>query len=135
MLYPQYFIDDLKNRPVRRYNCRVETMSLFGTVFLIFMKQHHLLFRVGLAGFIAFAVTAFSSVTPFHAAAAASRNSPSALEAEPEPLDLLILHGKLVDGSGKKPRTADVGIRGDRSIIDKIEPEFRRFAKRQKRTA
>src|SRR4029077_12691062 len=29
-------------------------------------------------------------------------------------LDLLILHGKLVDGSGKKPRTADVGIRGDR---------------------
>jgi N-acyl-D-amino-acid deacylase len=29
-------------------------------------------------------------------------------------LDLLVLHGKLVDGSGKKPRTADVGIRGDR---------------------
>ena len=29
-------------------------------------------------------------------------------------LDLLILHGKLVDGSGKKPRNADVGIRGDR---------------------
>src|SRR5258708_3071316 len=27
--------------------------------------------------------------------------------------DLLSLHGKLVDGSGKKPRTADVGIRGD----------------------
>jgi N-acyl-D-aspartate/D-glutamate deacylase len=32
-------------------------------------------------------------------------------------LDLLILHGKLVDGSGKKPRTADVGIRGDRIIF------------------
>jgi len=29
-------------------------------------------------------------------------------------LDLLILHGKLVDGAGSKPRKADVGIRGDR---------------------
>ena len=32
-------------------------------------------------------------------------------------LDLLILHGQLVDGSGKKPRTADVGIRGDRIVF------------------
>src|SRR2546423_11864965 len=31
--------------------------------------------------------------------------------------DLLILHGKLVDGSGQKPRTADVGIRGDRIVF------------------
>jgi len=31
--------------------------------------------------------------------------------------DLLILQGKLVDGSGKKPRTADVGIRGDRIVF------------------
>ena len=31
--------------------------------------------------------------------------------------DLLILHGKLVDGSGKKPRGADVGIRGDRIVF------------------
>jgi len=31
--------------------------------------------------------------------------------------DLLILHGKLVDGSGKKPRTTDVGIRGDRIVF------------------
>jgi N-acyl-D-amino-acid deacylase len=34
-----------------------------------------------------------------------------------EQLDLLILHGKLVDGSGKKPRTADVGISGDRLVF------------------
>lgn len=34
-----------------------------------------------------------------------------------EQLDLLILHGKLVDGSGNKPRTADVGIRGDRIVF------------------
>ena len=32
-------------------------------------------------------------------------------------LDILILHGKLVDGSGKKPRVADVGIRGDRIVF------------------
>ncbi len=34
-----------------------------------------------------------------------------------EQLDLLILHGKLVDGSGNKPRIADVGIRGDRIVF------------------
>src|SRR6267142_7051269 len=34
-----------------------------------------------------------------------------------EQLDLLILHGKLVDGSGKKPRTADVGMRGARIVF------------------
>jgi N-acyl-D-amino-acid deacylase len=32
-------------------------------------------------------------------------------------VDLLILHGKLVDGSGKKQRVADVGIRGDRIVF------------------
>jgi len=32
-------------------------------------------------------------------------------------LDLLILHGTLVDGSGRKPRKADVGIRGDRIVF------------------
>lgn len=32
-------------------------------------------------------------------------------------LDLLILHGKLVDGSGKKARPADVGISGDRIVF------------------
>src|SRR5437763_8502220 len=32
-------------------------------------------------------------------------------------VDLLIMHGQLVDGSGKKPRKADVGIRGDRIVF------------------
>lgn len=32
-------------------------------------------------------------------------------------IDLLILHGKLVDGSGNKPRITDVGIRGDRLVF------------------
>jgi N-acyl-D-amino-acid deacylase len=36
---------------------------------------------------------------------------------EGQPLDVLIIHGKLVDGSGGKTRTADVGIRGDRIVF------------------
>lgn len=32
-------------------------------------------------------------------------------------LDILILHGNLVDGAGRKPRNADVGIRGDRIVF------------------
>src|SRR5438105_1736698 len=41
----------------------------------------------------------------------------SARKQTPEKLDLLILHGKLVDGSGKGARKADVGIRGDRIVF------------------
>lgn len=32
-------------------------------------------------------------------------------------LDILIVHGKLLDGSGRKARRADVGIRGDRIVF------------------
>jgi N-acyl-D-amino-acid deacylase len=32
-------------------------------------------------------------------------------------VDVLILHGSVVDGSGKKPRKTDLGIRGDRIIF------------------
>src|SRR2546423_14469993 len=32
-------------------------------------------------------------------------------------LDILIVHGKVVDGSGRKVRRADVGIRGDRIVF------------------
>src|SRR5215831_4446904 len=39
------------------------------------------------------------------------------LDADATPVDLLIIHGKLVDGSGRKPRNADVGIRGDRIVF------------------
>lgn len=37
--------------------------------------------------------------------------------AQPNQLDILIVHGKLVDGSGRKARNADVGIRGDRIVF------------------
>src|SRR4051794_34773725 len=33
------------------------------------------------------------------------------------PLDILIVRGKLVDGSGKGARKADIGIRGDRIVF------------------
>jgi N-acyl-D-aspartate/D-glutamate deacylase len=36
---------------------------------------------------------------------------------EDQLLDVLIIHGTLVDGSGGKTRTADVGIRGDRIVF------------------
>lgn len=47
----------------------------------------------------------------------ATNSSSADRSAENERLDLLILHGKLVDGSGKRPRRADVGIRGDRIVF------------------
>jgi N-acyl-D-amino-acid deacylase len=48
---------------------------------------------------------------------ASLRPHPYPKAATAEQLDVLIIHGKLVDGSGKKPRTADVGIRGDRIVF------------------
>jgi N-acyl-D-aspartate/D-glutamate deacylase len=35
----------------------------------------------------------------------------------PEPLDLLLKGGEVVDGSGSAPRTEDIGIRGDRIVF------------------
>src|SRR5215813_4057241 len=37
--------------------------------------------------------------------------------AQAKQVDILIVHGKLVDGSGRKARNADVGIRGDRIVF------------------
>ena len=37
--------------------------------------------------------------------------------AQANQLDILIIHGKLVDGSGRKARSANVGIRGDRIVF------------------
>ena len=63
--------------------------------------------RYAFALLIAIAITALTHL-PF------LYKTPYAQTLREQQLDLLILHGKLVDGSGKKPRTADVGIRGDR---------------------
>ncbi len=46
-----------------------------------------------------------------------TRPLPRLITAPAAQLDLLILHGKVVDGSGKKTRTADIGIHGDRIVF------------------
>lgn len=64
--------------------------------------------RYLIALLIASAIVALSHLGPIGLA----QNAPG-----DRPLDLLILHAKLVDGSGQKPRTADVGIRADRIVF------------------
>lgn len=49
--------------------------------------------------------------------ASAQLTRPVTQAVQGDQLDILILHGKLVDGSGRKPRAADVGIRGDRIVF------------------
>src|SRR5258706_5403038 len=66
--------------------------------------------RYLIALLISIAITAFAQVAVLTITSYAQAPRGAAL-------DLLILHGKLVDGSGKKPRIADVGIRGDRIVF------------------
>lgn len=60
---------------------------------------------------------AISILITLTVAAALPWQSGASASSNPDQLDLLIVHGKLVDGSGKKARTADVGIRGDRIVF------------------
>ena len=46
-----------------------------------------------------------------------TNSAPAGRDSRIDQVDLLIINGKLVDGSGKKPRPADVGIRGDRIVF------------------
>src|SRR6185369_7189345 len=50
-------------------------------------------------------------------AAAAVRGPIGPAVHEDQTVDVLIIHGRLVDGSGGKARRADVGIRGDRIVF------------------
>src|SRR5215831_8329050 len=54
-------------------------------------------------------LAALALAVPDSAITAASSRADSSQQ-----LDLLIVHGKVVDGSGRGPRQADVGLRGDR---------------------
>ena len=62
-------------------------------------------------------ITLFTANAIFAFASYFSSPTPQAQSAPTQQVDLLIVHGKLVDGSGKKPRTADVGVRGDRIVF------------------
>jgi N-acyl-D-amino-acid deacylase len=70
------------------------------------------LLRPGILLLVPLALIALASLT--RALQRAALIAPHAQTLNAQQLDLLILHGKLVDGSGSKPRTADVGIRADR---------------------
>ncbi len=62
-------------------------------------------------------VLALSILITLIVAATLPTQSEATSSSNPDQLDLLILHGKLVDGSGKNARRADVGIRGDRIVF------------------
>jgi len=71
--------------------------------------------RFAVALFISLALIGYATHLLPQVVLTSSTNSSQVAQGSPaEQLDLLILHGKLVDGSGKRSRTADVGIRGDR---------------------
>jgi N-acyl-D-amino-acid deacylase len=78
-----------------------------GRVLLLIMRAFY---RYLIALLISIAITAFAQV-------AVLTITPYAQTPHGAALDLLILHGKLVDGSGRKPRIADLGIRGDRIVF------------------
>src|SRR6266478_3986461 len=69
-------------------------------VLLLIMRASY---RYLIALLISIAITAFAQVAVLTIASHAQAPRGAAL-------DLLILHGKLVDGSGRKPRVADLGI-------------------------
>ncbi len=77
--------------------------------------------RSAVALFVPVALVAFATHLLPQAVLTSSSNFSSAGQGSQidrvQHVDLLILHGKLVDGSGNKPRTADVGIRGDRIVF------------------
>jgi N-acyl-D-aspartate/D-glutamate deacylase len=73
----------------------------------------HGVYAAGLLALIAF-VSLVCALVPTKGF---SRSTSAAQIDKIEDLDLLIVHGKLIDGSGGKPRTTDVGIRGDRIVF------------------
>jgi N-acyl-D-amino-acid deacylase len=78
------------------------------TVQLVTAVGRRFLLRLAILAVFLSALIAFSFET---------RIATSSIRSPVDQLDLLIVHGKLVDGSGKHPRVLDVGIRGDRIVF------------------
>src|SRR5712692_5490559 len=80
--------------------------------------MRRLLFRFAVALFVSLALIALADSTqPLTRAVLLVHSERNDRASSNHQLDLLILHGKLVDGSGKKPSVADVGIRADRIVF------------------
>jgi len=73
----------------------------------------HAVYAAGLLALIAVAIL----VRPLIPTKGFSLSIPAARIDKIEDVDLLIVHGELIDGSGGKPRTTDLGIRGDRIVF------------------
>src|SRR6266567_3116801 len=104
---------------VARFNIRIYnrcTLSI-GEIRLLTSIHRRFVVRLRISLFVTVALLAFMGLTRPISQTAPAVSARDAGAPGDQQLDLLILHGQLVDGSGKKPRTADVGIRGDRIVF------------------
>src|SRR5438128_31301 len=99
---------------IRIYNRR--TLSTANFRFPVSIPRRFLA-RLAITLFVPLALVAFLGLTRPRSQTVSAVSAQDARASDNQQLDLLIVHGKLVDGSGKKPRTADVGIRGDRIVF------------------
>src|SRR6059036_43176 len=99
---------------IRIYNRR--TLSTANFRFPVSIPRRFLA-RLAITLFVPLALVAFLGLTGSISQTAPAVSARDARAPSDQQLDLLILHGQLVDGSGRKPRTADVGTRGDRIVF------------------
>src|SRR5436309_12961793 len=99
---------------IRIYNrCKLSTANFRFPVSI----PRRFLARLAITLFVPLALVAFLGLTGSISQTVPAVSARDARAPGDQQLDLLILHGQLVDGSDKKPRTADVGIRGDRIVF------------------
>lgn len=84
---------------------------------LRFADMRRFLFRFALALLVPLTLIAFVDSNRPLTQTVRGQSEQDARALIDQPLDLLFLRGKLVDGTGKNPRTADIGIRGDRIVF------------------
>src|SRR6266700_77690 len=111
--FPEW-LEKVARFQIRIYNrC---TLSI-GEIRLLTSIHRRFVLRLRISLFVTVALLAFMGLTRPISQTVPALSARDARAPGDQQLDLLILHGQLVDGSGKKPRTADVGIRGDRIVF------------------